>query len=215
VTVPNKEAAFAAVDRRDEAATAVGAVNTIWHEDGHLAGGNSDVYGFLAHLDASASGWRGMVKRAVVLGAGGAARAVVYALTNARISVTVVNRTRERADKLASDFAPRAHVHEGVGDALADADLLVNTTTLGMTGKPALTIDLARLPRHALVYDLVYVPLETPLLRTARARGNPVVDGLGMLLHQAAPGFARWFGVMPPVTDELRALVAADIRAKS
>jgi shikimate dehydrogenase len=217
VTVPHKEAAFRLVDRRDEAAEAVGAVNTLWLENGRLLGGNSDTHGFVANLDDRAPGWDVPGGRAVILGAGGAARSAAYALAARGLAVAVVNRTVERAHKLAQDFRPRVSGHgfDALPRLLPEADVLVNCTSLGMTGKPPLEVDLARLKPAAVVYDVVYVPLETDLLAAARARGHRVVDGLGMLLQQAGFGFRRWFGGDPRVTPELRALVEADIRAKT
>jgi len=215
ITVPHKEIAFRLVSRRDEAARAVGAVNTVWYESGELVAGNTDVHGFLAHLDATAPGWEDMTHRAVVLGAGGGARAITYGLRSRRVNVDVVNRTAARAEKLAADFGASAHGWDELSYLLSRADLVVNATAMGMVGKPALEIDLAPLPHHAIVYDIVYVPLETALLRAARERGHRTVDGLGMLLHQAVPAFARWFGVTPRVTPELRAAIEADIEASA
>jgi len=211
ITVPHKEAAFRAVSRRDDAANAIGAVNAVWYEDGHLVGGNTDAHGFLAHIDASIPDWNGAAGRAVVLGAGGAARAITYGLRQRGLAVAVVNRTVARARSLAADFGASAHGWDDLPPLLGAADLLVNATLLGMAGKPALDIDLALLKPEAIVYDIVYVPLETALLRAARGRGHRIVDGLGMLLHQAVPAFARWFGVTPRVTPELRAHIEADI----
>lgn len=211
ITVPHKEAAFRAVSRRDDAANAIGAVNTVWYEDGHLVGGNTDAHGFLSHIDATIPDWNGAAGRAVVLGAGGAARAITYGLRQRGLAVAVVNRTVARAQSLAADFGASAHGWTELAPLLGAADLLVNATLLGMAGKPALDIDLALLKPEAIVYDIVYVPLETALLRAARGRGHRVVDGLGMLLHQAVPAFARWFGVTPRVTPELRAHIEADI----
>lgn len=211
VTVPHKEAAFRAVSRRDDAANAIGAVNTVWYEDGHLVGGNTDAHGFLSHIDATIPDWNGAAGRAVVLGAGGAARAITYGLRQRGLAVAVVNRTVARAQSLAADFGASAHGWTELAPLLGSADLLVNATLLGMAGKPALDIDLALLKPETIVYDIVYVPLETALLRAARGRGHRVVDGLGMLLHQAVPAFARWFGVTPRVTPELRAHIEADI----
>ncbi len=214
VTIPHKEAAFALLDDADASAAALGAANTLWLEGGRLKGANTDGFGFLANLDAAAAGWEGRRSLAVVLGAGGAARAVVHALKERGFRrIAVVNRTLSRAvevARLAGD-AGEAHEPEALPELLAEAELLVNATSLGMAGKDPLTVDLSPLPRGAVVTDLVYVPLETGLLAAARARGNAAVDGLGMLLHQAAPGFERWFGVRPEVTDELRRLVVADI----
>jgi shikimate dehydrogenase len=214
ITVPHKEAAYRLVDRRDDVAETVGAVNTVWFEGATLMGSNSDPHGFIANLDEQAPGWDVAGCRAVVLGAGGAARSAAYALIERGADVSLANRTIGRAASLAAHFGPHASAH-GV-DALpalaGRADLLVNCTSLGMIGKPPLEIDLAALKRSAVVYDVVYVPLETPLLAQARARGHRIVDGLGMLLHQAGFGFEKWFGVMPKVTAELRALLEADIR---
>jgi shikimate dehydrogenase len=215
ITVPHKEAAFRAVARRDEAAQAIGAVNTVWYEDDRLVGGNTDVYGFLAHLDASIPDWTNAVGRAVVLGAGGAARAVVHGLLGRELAVALVNRTVARAQALADHFALRPSVHAWgeLPRLLEGADLVVNTTPLGMAGNPALDLDLAPLKPQAIVFDAVYVPLDTALLRSARQRGHRTVDGLGMLLHQAVPAFARWFGKTPRVTPELRRLIESNIRA--
>lgn len=216
ITVPHKEAAFRLVDERDDAATKIGALNTVWYEHGRLIGTNTDAPGYLADLDASAPGWDRTDGRAVVIGAGGAARAVVYALAGRGLEVAVVNRTPARAEALAADFGRRvsAHGFEALPRLLPGAGLLTNTTTLGMAGKGELILDLAPLRRDAVVSDIVYVPLETALLRDAARRGHRTVDGLGMLLHQAVPGFAHWFGVTPTVTPQLRALLEADIRAQ-
>jgi shikimate dehydrogenase len=217
VTIPHKEAAFAKLKHPDPVARALGAANTLWFENGALSGTNTDVHGFLAHLDASLSGWERRTATALVLGAGGASRSVVYALLERGVGrVTIVNRTRARAEALAERFGPRVTVADlaSISKALATADLLVNTTSLGMKGQPPLELDLAPLKKTAAVYDIVYVPLETPLLAAARARGNPVIDGLGMLLHQAVPGFERWFGVRPIVTPALRLLLLADLGEK-
>jgi shikimate dehydrogenase len=214
VTVPNKEAAFRALARTEPVAAALGAANTIWLEQGSLAGTNTDVYGFLAHIDEVLRGWDVEAEQAVVLGAGGAARAIVYALLQRDFRrVIVVNRTLERARSVCAEFGARtiAASFAELPEWLQDADILVNTTTLGMTGQPPLEIDLAPMQKGAIVYDIVYAPLETPLLAAARARGLRVVDGLGMLLHQAVPGFEKWFGVRPVVTSELRELVLMDL----
>jgi shikimate dehydrogenase len=217
VTVPHKEAAFRLVDRRDEAATAIGAVNTVWLEGWTLMGGNSDAHGFITDLDERAAGWDVADGCAVVLGAGGAARSAVYALARRGFHVRVVNRTFSRAEELARHFGGRVHAFafDQLPSLLSNADLLANCTSLGMAESAPLDIDLGPLKRSAVVCDMVYVPLETPLLAAARSRGHRVVDGLGMLLHQAGFGFGRWFGTLPPVTAELRALVEADIRAKT
>ena len=215
VTVPHKEAAFRMVSRRDEAAQAVGAVNTLWVEGASLMGGNSDTHGFIANLDHRAPGWDVPGCRAVVLGAGGAGRSAVYALRQRGAKVQVVNRTAARAQELAAKFGASAHSFEAVPALLREADLLVNCTSLGLAGKPPLEIDLAPLKRSAVVYDVVYVPLETALLAAAGKRGHRTVDGLGMLLQQAGYGFRKWFGGDPSVTPELRAMVEADIVAKT
>jgi shikimate dehydrogenase len=216
VTIPHKEAAFAGVARRNEAAELTGAVNTLWFEDGRLCGGNTDVLGFAANLEAFAPEWR-KSEHAVVLGAGGAARAVVYALLQAGIAdISVVNRTLGRAAELRDRFggAITPAGLDALPEILVDADLLVNTTSLGMNGNSDMPADTGMLPDHAIVADIVYVPLKTPLLAAAERRALNTVDGLGMLLHQAAPAFAKWFGIMPEVSAELRALVIADIERK-
>jgi shikimate dehydrogenase len=217
VTVPHKEAAYRIVHSRDEAAEAIGAVNTLWLENGRLLGGNSDTHGFIANLDDRAPGWDVPGCRAVVLGAGGAARSAVYALVTRGVQVHLVNRTFARAEEVAVRFGPRVRAHgiDELPGLLATADLLVNCTSLGMVGKPALEIDLRPLKSSAVVYDIVYVPLETPLLAAARMRGHRTVDGLGMLLQQAGFGFRKWFGGTPRVTLELRAIVEADIVART
>ncbi len=221
VTAPHKEAAFKGVAKRDAAADAIGAVNVIWVENGVLMGGNSDTHGFIAHLDEAAPGWQVPGASAVVLGAGGAARAAVYAFGQRGVAVRIVNRTRSKADALAAHFGPAAtaaisgHSVDELAALLKDADVLVNCTSCGMTGKPPLEIDLAPLKKTAVVYDAVYVPLETALLADARRRGHRVVDGLGMLLHQAGYGFQKWFGVKTTLTSALRALVEADLVAKA
>ncbi|MDG4890414.1 MULTISPECIES: shikimate dehydrogenase [unclassified Mesorhizobium] len=215
VTIPHKEAAYALVERRDEAAEAIGAVNTLWLEDGVLWGGNTDALGFAGNLDEHAPGWAANGP-AVVLGAGGASRAVIYALKDRGLNdIRIVNRTLARAEELADRFGAgvSAHGAGAVGELLSDAGLLINTTALGMHGNETLAADPAGLPGHAIVTDIVYVPLETPLLAAARARGLKTVDGLGMLLHQAVPGFERWFGKRPQVTPQLRRMIVADIEA--
>ncbi|PIW26029.1 MAG: shikimate dehydrogenase [Rhodospirillales bacterium CG15_BIG_FIL_POST_REV_8_21_14_020_66_15] len=213
VTVPHKETALAAVDHADAPARRVGAVNTIVvGDDGRLTGTNTDGFGFLENLKDGAPGWTAAAGPAVVLGAGGAARAVVVALIDAGApEVRLVNRTRARAERIAADLGGPVTVRDWDerAAALGGANLLVNTTTLGMTGKAPLTMDLAALPGDALVNDIVYAPLETDLLAAARARGNAAVDGLGMLLHQARPGFEAWFGQAPKVTAGLRDRVLA------
>jgi shikimate dehydrogenase len=214
VTVPHKVAAFGACDRCTSVAEAMGAVNTIWREGGVLWGENTDAEGFLGSLDDEAPGWRREVRSGVILGAGGASRAVAYALLSAGLErITIVNRTIDRAKAVADGFGPRLFVSDWkeASDRLGDADILVNTTSLGMSGQNRLEIDISALRPGAIVADAVYVPLETALIQDARRLGYRAVGGLGMLLHQAAPGFERWFGIRPSVTSELRGLVEADI----
>jgi shikimate dehydrogenase len=212
VTLPHKERALA-LSRPDARARAVGAANTLWYEGGELRSTNTDIEGFINNLDACAPGWDAATD-ALVLGAGGSSRAVVFGLVERGIKrVHLANRTIERARALADQFG--ANVHPAAWDAISDllpgAGLLVNTTSLGMQGQPALDIDAGLLPSHAVVADLVYVPLQTPLLAAARVHGLKTADGLGMLLHQAVRGFELWFGQRPQVTSELRALVEADL----
>lgn len=217
VTVPHKEAALEAATDVGPTAEAIGAANTIIFREGAILADNTDAYGFMQNLLEGARAlelsWNPASGPAVVLGAGGAARAVLYALLQAGApEVRLLNRTLSRAEKLADDFGGAVSVRS-LDDASAfeGANLLVNTTSLGMAGQPPLELELAALPAGALVNDIVYNPLETPLLAMARARGNPVVDGLGMLLHQARPGFEAWFGHSAEVTPELRAHVLAGL----
>lgn len=217
VTAPNKEIAFSMLDEADASAVALGAANTLWLEDGRLCGANTDGYGFLANLDATVPGWDGSRNTAVVLGAGGASRAVVHALVGRGFErVILANRTLARAEAVAAPYGAAVKPMElrRVGQVLGAADVLVNCTSLGMKGKAPLELDLAPLRAEAVVTDIVYVPLRTPFLKAAEARGLRTVDGLGMLLHQGVPGFERWFGVRPDVTPELRALLVEDLRAK-
>ena len=215
VTVPHKEAAFAALGRHDAIAARLRAVNTIAMTPEGLEGRNTDGYGFIANLKERAPGWRADAGPAVLIGAGGATRAIAAALeSEGAPEIRIVNRTRVRAEALVVELALRnAHVFdwERAGGALEGAALLVNTTTLGMKGESDVAIALDPLPLSALVTDIVYTPLETALLRRARLRGHATVDGLGMLLHQAVPGFEAWFGIRPVVTHELRALVLGDM----
>lgn len=214
ITVPHKEAALANCDTVDDQAQRIGAVNTvIIDEDGKLCGSNTDAFGFLENLRRGCA-WQAADGPAVVLGAGGAARAVVVALIDVGVpEVRVANRTRARADAFATEFGAAVTAVDWTdrAGALDGAALLVNTTTLGMEGHDALDLDLARLPKTAAVNDIVYTPLHTPLLKDAAARGNPVVDGLGMLLYQAQPGFEKWFGVRPEVDDALRRFILDDL----
>jgi shikimate dehydrogenase len=215
LTLPHKEQALTLIDEVEADARAVGAVNIVTvRPDGTLLGGNSDMFGFIANLKEGAPNWRAAAGPAVVLGAGGAARAVLAALIVAGVpQIRLANRHQERAAVLAKQF--KGHINvlpwERRNQALSSAAVLVNATSLGMTGAPALDMSLDALPYDAVVNDIVYSPLETPLLAAARRRGNTAVDGLGMLLHQARPGFAAWFGVEPEVTPELRARVAATL----
>ena len=212
VTIPHKERALA-LSKPDARASAVGAANTLWYEGGELRSTNTDVEGFIDNLDACAPGWD-KATDALVLGAGGAARAVVFGLIERGIKhVHLANRTVERAKTLADQFGASVHpvAWDAIGELLPRAGLMVNTTSLGMRGQPPLELDVGRLPPDAVVADLVYVPLETPLLAAAKARGLRTADGLGMLLHQAVRGFELWFGQRPQVTSELRALVEADL----
>jgi shikimate dehydrogenase len=215
LTIPHKSAALALVDHASPLAHRIGAINTVVVEaDGTLSGDNTDGFGFLASLAAAYPGWRAESGPAVLLGAGGAARAVTVALLDAGApEVRLLNRTPGRAEELAAGLdGPIAAVPWAERAAALDgAALLVNTTSLGMAGQPPLVLSLDALPRIALVADVVYTPLITPLLAVARAHGNPVVDGLGMLLHQARPGFRAWFGVEPKVDEELRAAVLAGL----
>lgn len=207
VTVPHKEAALAVMDQVSDTARRTGAVNTVVvGADGTLSGTNTDAAGFRDNVLATVPGWEAGDGPAVVLGAGGAARAVVAALIGGGApEVRVVNRTQDRAERLAADFGGPvvARPWDDAAAALDGAALLVNTTVLGMTGQPRLTLDLSALPLSAVVADIVYVPARTALLDAAAARGNTVVEGLGMLLYQARAGFAAWFGVEPPITDDL------------
>jgi shikimate dehydrogenase len=217
VTLPHKEAALRAAESADEAAMAIGAANTLWFDpDGTLHASNTDAYGFMTNLEAEAPDWNAGRRPVMLLGAGGAARAILHGLLAAGVSrILLANRTRDRAEDLAEAFGEAVEMVDWAdrNRALQGCGLLVNATSLGMTGKEALDVDLAALPNDAVVADIVYSPLETDLLAAARARGNRVVDGLGMLLHQAVPGFERWFGVRPEVTPELRAHVAASLGA--
>ena len=216
VTVPHKEAAFALAEIKEASAIAVGAANTIWLEDGKIACANTDTFGFMTHLTRSAPMWNQSNAPVLLLGAGGAARAIAYGFLEAGVSrVMIANRSRARADALASHFGSKVHVMnwEQRNTAARAAGVIVNTTTLGMKGEGDPGIDFASCRAGAVAADIVYVPLETAFLESARAHGLTGVDGLGMLLHQAVPGFEKWFGVRPEVTDELRALIAAGIEA--
>tara|TARA_Y100000588_G_scaffold133187_1_gene146127 strand:+ start:149 stop:940 length:792 start_codon:yes stop_codon:yes gene_type:complete len=216
VTIPHKRAALASVDHVDETARRVGAVNTITvGESGELYGGNTDGMGFMSNMTLAAPTWRPPAAPAAVIGAGGAARAVVIALLDAGVpELRLINRSLERAEAVAQDLGDSRlktiewSQREG---ALSEAGLLVNTTAAGLKGNEPLDLNLSALPIEALVTDLLYDPLLTPVLESAQARGNPIVDGLGMLIHQAIPGFAAWFGVEPTVTPTLRNLLERDL----
>ena len=216
VTLPHKEAASRLCHERSKAAEEIGAVNTVTvRQDGSLHGDNSDAFGFLAHLEQCVADWP-KDRPAVVLGAGGSSRAVCFALLNAGVpQVRLANRTRERAENLAALWPDRVAVieWEDAAGALDGAGLLVNTTSLGMTNQPPLEISLSTLPGDAVVYDIVYVPLETQLLAAAAAQGNACVDGLGMLLHQARPGFEQWFGQAVSVGSALREEIVEDLNS--
>lgn len=209
VTVPHKEAVMALMDGLSETAQRIGAVNTIvCRDDGSLFGDNTDAFGFFSNLSAGAPSWMPNRGPALVLGAGGAARAVIAALMDARVpEIRVVNRTAARAEALAEEFGTSvvAMPWAARGEAAGDVGLLVNTTSLGMTGKDPLDMPISQCPDDCIVTDIVYSPLETPLLSAATDRGLASVDGLGMLLHQARPGFDAWFGRLPDVTPDLRA----------
>lgn len=215
VTLPHKEEALCLADSVDAAATTIGAANTLWlDETGTLHASNTDAYGFMTNLEQQAAGWNDKKRPVIVLGGGGAARAILYGLIGTGVGkILLLNRSRDRADVLAKTFGGNIEVRDWSqrNQELAGVGLLVNTTSLGMIGKPGLDLDLAALPKDAVVADIVYNPLETHLLAAARARGNRAVDGLGMLLYQAVPGFERWFGVRPEVTPELRKHVEATL----
>ncbi|MCA2370090.1 shikimate dehydrogenase [Agrobacterium genomosp. 3 str. CIP 111-78] len=213
VTIPHKEAAYSLADSPDALAEELGAANTIWVEEGKLHATNTDGYGFVANLDERHPGWD-KIDRAVVLGAGGASRAVIQSLRDRGIAeIHVLNRTVERARELADRFGPRvfSHPQAALHEVMRGAGLFVNTTSLGMDGAEAPEFDFSPLATNAVVTDIVYVPLQTPILKMAEAQGIITVDGLGMLLHQAKPGFQRWFGEMPQVDETLRSLIIADM----
>lgn len=205
ITIPHKQAALKACARVDADARSIGAVNTLWLENGLLCGSNTDSYGFLANLDQTAPQWRS-ASLALVVGAGGASRAIVHALLSNGLEVRLANRTISRAEALAAEFGPKAKSNswDTIDSLLPDCGLVVNTTSLGMKGQAPLAIDLDRAGTDTIVTDIVYNPIETPLLEQARHRGLKTVDGLGMLMHQAVPGFERWFGNRPEVDGRLR-----------
>lgn len=216
VTVPHKAAAFAAADEIEASAEAVSAANTLWLSDGKLVAANTDTYGYMTNLGQQAPGWNRRDAPISVLGAGGAAQAIVYGFLDAGVGeVRVFNRTRARAETLARQFGPRVKAFEWSEREIGSRDsaVLVNTTIIGMNGVGVLDIDLASFDPECVVSDIIYVPLETELLRRAKSQGLRTVDGLGMLLHQGVLGFEKWFGVRPEVTDALRNFVVADIEA--
>lgn len=214
VTIPHKEAVFALCDSVDPLATTIAAVNTLVARDGRVHGFNTDFMGFLGNLDQNAQGWAEGLERAIVLGAGGAARAILVALRERGVpEIVLLNRTPEKAEALAREITGpfEAGALSDFARYAPGASLVVNTTSIGMHGTSFEALDLTLLPSTALVTDIVYVPLETPLLAEARALGLRTVDGLGMLLHQAVPGFEAWFGIRPEVTPELRARIEATL----
>lgn len=214
VTIPFKEDVFRLVAARDAAATAIGAANTIWIEDGALHASNTDTYGYMTYLSREAENWDRRDAPVCILGAGGAARAIVHGFLEAGVGeIRIFNRSPERAETLRRDFGPRLKVlpWEDRSRASTEASVLVNTTSLGLKGEGTLAMDFTDFHPDCIVSDIVYVPLETGLIREARRHGLHTVDGLGMLLHQAVPGFEKWFGVRPEVTDDLYDRIAADI----
>lgn len=210
VTAPHKEAALALSDTQSERARLIGAANTLVFKDGKIHADNTDGEGFILNVMAGAPDWNAASGPALVLGAGGAARSIIWSLLDAGVpEIILTNRTRERAENLANVFGRQIIVAdwEDSAQAASAVSTLVNTTALGMTGKPPLELDISMLPKSALVTDIVYVPLETDLLKSAREQGNETVDGLGMLLYQAVPGFEAWYGPRPKVDETLRNIV--------
>jgi len=215
ITMPHKDSAFR-LSQPDDRAKAVGAANTLWLDGGMLRSTNTDVEGFLGALDAASPGWDKRLESAVLLGAGGASRAIVFGLLERGLrTIYVANRTRDRAVELRERFGSGVEPIDwnDVPRLLQGAKLLINATSLGMKGQPPLEVDVDRLAPDAVVSDIVYVPLNTPLLAAAQARGLRTANGLDMLLHQAVRGFELWFGKRPEVTRELFDLLAADIEA--
>ncbi|UTO28404.1 shikimate dehydrogenase [Bartonella harrusi] len=217
VTLPYKKEAFHLADYKDNVAIRIGAVNTLWYEGNKLCATNSDAYGFSANLDDFSPGWGG--ETALVFGAGGAACAILYALIKSGFErILLLNRTKQRADNLAEHFGKPVEVHDWcyADEILYQADLIVNTTSVGMTNShekksDSFSCDFHKAKTTALVTDIVYTPLITPFLQKARDHGLKIVDGLGMLLHQAVPGFEQWFGIRPQVTKELRTAILKDM----
>lgn len=213
VTIPHKEMAFTLSDRPDDLSGELGASNTLWVEDGLVHATNTDGHGFTANLDERAPGWD-RCHAAVVLGAGGASRAVIQAVRDRGVkTIHVVNRTAARAQELADRFGPAVHAQPmaALSEVMKDAGLFINTTSLGMDGAAVPEIDFTVMKAGSIVTDIVYVPLKTPILAQAEAQGFAIVDGLGMLLHQAAPGFEKWFGRKPAVDAALRQIIIDDM----
>jgi len=214
VTVPHKEAVYRMATEHEASARAIGSANTLWLEDGKLHAANTDTYGYMTYLAARVPGWRKRDAPVAVLGAGGAARAVIFGFLEQGVEeIRVFNRTRDRAEAIAAEFGPRIKVMDWSLRSTASRDMavLVNTTTVGLAGNGSLDIDFTGFHPDCVVSDIVYVPLDTELIRAARSHGLATVDGLGMLLHQAVPGFEKWFGIRPEVTQELYDLVASGI----
>lgn len=213
VTIPHKEKVLEIADQVTDTAKAIGAANTLtFLPDGKIHADNTDAVGFLENLAQSEHKWKAAGKNVIILGAGGASRAIIHGLKSADAnSIGIANRTRSKSENMVSDFGDIVHVidWENVEESFSETDILINTTSLGMAGQPPLEMSISSLRPDALVTDIVYTPLMTPLLEMAKARGNPIVDGLGMLLHQAAPGFHRWFGRNPEVTENLRQVLLA------
>ena len=213
VTIPHKEMAFALADRPDDLSSELGAANTVWVEDGLIHATNTDGRGFTANLDERSPGWDDC-PAAVILGAGGASRAIIQAVRDRGVkSIHVINRTKARAEELADRFGPAVHAHamDALPEVMTECGLFINTTSLGMDGSDVPAIDFTRMKTGSVVTDIVYVPLKTPILAQAEAQGFPIVDGLGMLLHQAVPGFERWFGERPQVDATLRRIIIDDM----
>jgi shikimate dehydrogenase len=217
VTIPHKEAAFRLAAEREDSAMAIGAANTLWLDDrGRLCAANTDTYGYMTYLTREAEHWNRRDAPVSILGAGGAARAIAYGFLDAGVAeIRVFNRSGARAEALARDFGPRVKPMpwEERSHASTESAVLVNTTSVGLKGEGALDMDFTDFHPDCIVSDIVYVPLETGLIREARRHGLRTVDGLGMLLHQAVPGFEKWFGIRPEVTVELYDRIAADIEA--
>jgi shikimate dehydrogenase len=213
ITIPHKEAAFKLADHKDETATLIGAVNTLWMEAGQLNATNTDAYGFAANLDERAEDWD-KATSALVIGAGGASRAIIHALkTRGFTDIRIANRTLTRAIELRDRFGNgiSAHTLDAINELASDVSLIVNTTSLGMKGEGDIPLNFAKVQPEALVTDIVYVPLITPFLEAAANAGFKTADGLGMLLHQAVPGFEKWFGIRPVVGSTLRDFIIADM----